>query len=60
MRAPLGVLNSSQGALSGERRLPNRNQQVIADRSYEDVVLVLEPSKLSLQITYSLLQPAHL
>jgi hypothetical protein len=32
----------------------------MADGSNKHIVLVLEPSKLSFQVTYSLLQSAHL
>jgi hypothetical protein len=59
-RAPHGSSFLSRGHLSGERRLANRDQQVIADRSHEHIVLVLEPSKLSFQVAYSSLQPAQL
>jgi hypothetical protein len=59
-RAPHGVLFLSLSALSGERWLAHRDQQVIADGSHEDIVLILEPGKLGFQVTYSLLQTAHL
>jgi hypothetical protein len=32
----------------------------MADRGNQHIVLVLEPSKLGFQVTYSLLQAAHL
>jgi len=32
----------------------------MADRSDKHIILILKPSKLSLQVTYSLLQAAHL
>jgi hypothetical protein len=48
------------GALSGERRLADRDKQVITDRSDKHFILILKPSKLCLKITYSLLQAAHL
>jgi hypothetical protein len=47
-------------ALSGERGLANRDQQVVADGSDKHIVLILKPSKLSFEVTYSLLQAAHL
>jgi hypothetical protein len=48
------------GALLGERRLADWNQQVVADRSDKHNVLVLKPGKLGFQVAYSLLQAAHL
>ena len=47
---------------SGKRRftLPISNEQRVANLCSQRVVPVLEPDKLSLQITYSLLKAAHL
>ncbi len=47
---------------SGEGRLalPISNEQFWSDFRSERVVHVLEPDKLSLQVTYSLLKAAHL
>jgi hypothetical protein len=46
---------------SGERRFAVCDQQVLVCRIYRQrVVLFLEPDKLGLQVTYSLLQTAHL
>jgi len=44
----------------GERGLANRNQQVMPHFSSKHVVLLLEPSHRGFQVTYSLLQAAHL
>jgi hypothetical protein len=45
--APHGLLFLNPAALSGERGLADRDQQVIADGSDKHIVLILEPSKLS-------------
>ena len=37
-----------------------RNKQVLACLSSESVVLLLEPNELGFEITYSLLEAAHL
>jgi hypothetical protein len=49
------------GQRSGERRFAVRHQHVLVSRLYgERVVFFLEPDKLGFQVTYSLLQAAHL
>ena len=45
---------------SGERRLANRNQQVVVRLRGQYVVLLVQPGKLCFEIAYSLLQAAHL
>lgn len=45
---------------SGERRLANRNQQVVIRLRGKHVVLLMQPGKLGFEIAYSLLQAAHL
>jgi hypothetical protein len=44
----------------GEYRFANRNQQVLPHLSGQKVVLFLKPGKRGFEITYSLLQAAHL
>src|SRR5438094_8351266 len=44
----------------GERGLADRDQQVMPHLGGEHVILVLKPDKLGFQVTYSLLQAAHL
>jgi hypothetical protein len=49
------------GQRSGERGLAVRDQHVRVGSLYgERVVLFLEPDKLGFQVTYSLLEAAHL
>jgi hypothetical protein len=46
---------------SGERRFAVCDHQVLVSRIYRQrVVLFLEPDKFGFQVTYSLLQTAHL
>jgi hypothetical protein len=46
---------------SGERGFAGRYQQVRASTVYRQrVVLLLEPNKLGFQVSYSLLETAHL
>jgi hypothetical protein len=55
------LANTVSSKASGERRLANLNQQVLTHRrSHKHIILVLKARKLSLQVTYSLLQAAHL
>jgi hypothetical protein len=52
---------AAAGPSLSERGLANRDQQVrMPHLSGKYVVLVLEPGKLGFQVTYSLLQAAHL
>jgi hypothetical protein len=44
----------------GERRLANRDQQVLAYLRGKHIVLFMQPGKLGFEIAYSLLQAAHL
>jgi hypothetical protein len=55
---PLYVAASRRS--SGERRLANRNQQVVVRLRGKHVVLLVQPGKLCFEIAYSLLQAAHL
>jgi hypothetical protein len=49
------------GRRSGERGLAFRHQHVLVRRVYRQrVVLFLEPNQLGFQVTYSLLETAHL
>jgi hypothetical protein len=45
---------------SGECGLADRDQQVMPYLSGEHVILLLEPGQLGFQVTYSLLEAAHL
>ena len=45
---------------SGERGFANRNHQVVPHLRGKHVVLLVQPGKLGFEITYSLLQAAHL
>jgi hypothetical protein len=45
---------------SGERGLADRDQQVMPYLSGKHVILFLEPRQLGFQVTYSLLEAAHL
>src|ERR1700733_311902 len=55
-----GHMRHDRARSLGERRLADRDQQVMPHLSGEHVVLVLKPGKLGFQVTYSLLQAAHL
>jgi hypothetical protein len=59
--APGSSLSFSCGLRSGERGFAVRYQHVRVGRLYvERVVLFLEPDKLGFQVSYSLLEAAHL
>jgi hypothetical protein len=46
--------------LSGKRGLADADQQVVSYLGGEHVVLLVQPGKLGLEVTYSLLKAAHL
>jgi hypothetical protein len=53
-------VSSQPAGASGERRLADSDQQVMADFSGEHVVNFLEPGKLGLQVMHTLLKATHL
>ena len=59
--APGSSLSFSRGQRSGERGFAVRYQHVLVGCLYvERFVLFLEPDKLGFQVSYSLLEAAHL
>ena len=60
--AAASLVRRNYSGTSGEGRfaLPISNKQFWSDFRSKRVVHVLEPDKLSLQVTYSLLKAAHL
>ena len=58
-QASLRYVAASRRSL-GERRLADRNQQVMLRLRGKHVVLLVQPRKLGFEIAYSLLQAAHL
>src|SRR6516162_4429611 len=59
LAASLG--SSSKTDRSGERgfALPADHEQLVADLRSEDVLLLLEPGQLGLQVPHAPLKPAH-
>src|SRR5579875_889963 len=56
----LAPLRLAASRSSGERWLADRDEQVLADLGGEHIVLLVQPGKLGLKVTYSLLKAAHL